>query len=87
MTEAILLQGAPAFKPFALVQDHFLRLFIVSPTKKCRLPQLVIGSEFRVFHLTDQLRSHPLDLFLDVGRIDERAFVGEKRFHSVDRIF
>jgi len=38
---------------FRLLQNHFLRLFIVSPTKKGRLPQLVVSGEFCIFDLTD----------------------------------
>jgi hypothetical protein len=37
----------------SLFQNDFLRLLIVSPTKKGRLPQLVVGGEFCVFDFTD----------------------------------
>jgi hypothetical protein len=41
------------FGRLLLFQNDFLRLLIVSPTKKGRLPQLVVSSEFCVFDFTD----------------------------------
>lgn len=41
------------FGRLLLFQNDFLRLLIVSPTKKGRLPQLVVSGEFCVFDFTD----------------------------------
>ena len=61
-------------------------LFIVSPTQKSGLPQLIVRGKFRVFYLADEFGPYPLDLFLDVRWIHERAFVDEERLHSIDRM-
>ena len=46
---------------------------------------MVVRGEFGVFGLANQFWSHPLDLFLNVRRIGEGAFVDEKWFHPIDR--
>jgi hypothetical protein len=69
-----------------LFQDDFLRPFVVTPTQERCLPQLIVRRQFGVLDFTDQFRPYPLDLLFNVGRIDERTLVDERRLHPICRI-
>jgi hypothetical protein len=62
-------------------EHHFLSVFIIPPSKKRSLAQLLVFSPLRECHFADQLWLDPLDFLRNLRRIFDCWFVCEKRRH------